>query len=213
MLVEARQKLQALKDGDGAAGSAAAGSSCCAASAGGGNSQKKRHSDGGAATGTTAASDPKRRKSSSSSSSSQGAASPLLPAAAAAADKDKENRQQQQQQQRPAAAGNVKVVDLSGDSPGVGAVAAAVPNGVQKIRPTGPDAPAVDYAMAWSIITDPRRSNPDKFEELTAYLKQKGIIEDNDLEWWEDDEDVMAIIRGCLTETGEKGFNKFMRFV
>ena len=67
-----------------------------------------------------------------------------------------------------------------------------------------------DYAMAWSIITDPRRAVTDKFDELTSYLQKQGFIEVSDLEAFCSDEEVIASIRGYLNPVGRKLFAKAM---
>ena len=67
---------------------------------------------------------------------------------------------------------------------------------------------AVDYTKAWSIITDPRRAVSNKFDELTAYFQEQGIVEVGDLEV--QDEDVIAMILGYLNPTGQKLFAKAM---
>ena len=70
--------------------------------------------------------------------------------------------------------------------------------------------PAVDYAKAWSVITDSRRVVADKFDELTAYLHEQGFVESSDLETFYSDEEVMATIRGYLNPVGQKLFIKAM---
>ena len=67
---------------------------------------------------------------------------------------------------------------------------------------------AVDYAKAWSIITDSRRIVADKFDELAAYLQEQGIVEAEDLEV--QDDDVIAMIRGFLNPTGQQLFARAM---
>ena len=78
---------------------------------------------------------------------------------------------------------------------------------VSSPRPTSGPA-VVDYAKAWSIITEPRRVVEDKFDDLAAYLKKQGIIEGDDLEL--QDEDVLATIREYLNPTGQKLYVKAM---
>ena len=67
---------------------------------------------------------------------------------------------------------------------------------------------AADYAEALKIITTSHRALPGKFDELTAYLQEQGIVEGSDLEV--QDADVMVVIRGYLNPTGLKLFNKAM---
>ena len=68
--------------------------------------------------------------------------------------------------------------------------------------------PAVDYDMAWSVLTEPRRAAPGKSEDLIAFLDEQGIIRGDDLEI--QDEDVLVTIRGYLNPTGQKLFVKAM---
>ena len=84
---------------------------------------------------------------------------------------------------------------------------ASSPTVVSSPTPTS-GSPAVDYAKAWSIITDSRRVVGDKFDELTAYLQEQGVVEGGDLEI--QDTDVLATIGGYLNPTGHKLFVKAM---
>ena len=67
---------------------------------------------------------------------------------------------------------------------------------------------AANYAEALKIITASHRALPGKFDELTTYLQEQGIVEGSDL--GVQDADVMVVIRGYLNPTGLKLFNKAM---
>ena len=87
-------------------------------------------------------------------------------------------------------------------------VSASSPIVVVSSPPPTSGHPVVDYDMAWSVLTEPRRAAPGKSEDLIAFLDEQGIIRGDDLEI--QDEDVLVTIRGYLNPTGQKLFVKAM---